>query len=92
MTTHAALIEALTQLVDEYRQASSITVTAVQLVQDIDQKQDGIVRWPLNSGYQALLAEATAMIKRHFGTTALDRGLMIQLLIEMEDLEENANE
>jgi hypothetical protein len=93
MTT-ADLIEALTKLVDEHLQMNpdSPPVTAYLLVQHIGDKYEGITAHPLNAAYQTLMAQAHAMMLRHYGTSVLDYELLGDLFDEMDALKENANE
>lgn len=90
----APLIEALVKLCDEFSQLHNVSgPSASEVVQDLT----GLYHLnetanELTPRYQTLLDQAEAMIARHHGVSKLDNDILEELLEDMWNMEEIAND
>lgn len=92
------LIEALVKLCDEFWELHRVYgPNASEVVQDLTGLYHPVHARPprevyLSKRYNELLGQAEAMIKRHFGVTELNNDILGELLEDMWNMEEIAND
>ena len=92
------LIEALVKLCDEFSELHRVSgPSATDVVQDLTGLYHPAHARPpqeeyLSDRYRWLLEQAQTMIKRHYGVTLLNGDILEELLEDMWNLEEIAND
>lgn len=98
MTTSDPLIEALVKLCDEFCELHRVHgPNAAEVIQDLTGLYHPAHARPprdayFSDRYQTLLSQAETMIKQHYGVTQLDNDILEELLEDMWNRQETAND